>query len=94
MRQKVGELETKVKELETNVKKLETKWNDEKLNTKMIIALQDLNSYDKLEQQPFFSKISQKQLAHLRSCHYIYIDGKYPDSQDVITHRCHFVFTN
>ena len=83
---KITNLENENKELKNEIIKLENKFN----KSKYIMALQDLNSYDKLESKlkyPSCNYLKKLRLSRNNNCHYMYDN----DSDDVIHKKKYYL---
>ncbi len=82
----INELKIENKELKIKINKLENIFN----KSKFIMALQDLNSYDKLESNlkyPFNNNLKKLRLSRNYDCHYMYDT----DSDDVINKKKYYL---
>ena len=80
------ELKNENKQLKIKINKLENIFN----KSKFIMALQDLNSYDKLESNlkyPFNNNLKKLRLSRNYDCHYMYDT----DSDDVINKKKYYL---
>ena len=85
-KEEINELKNENKELKIKINKLENIFN----KSKFIMALQDLNSYDKLESNlkyPFNNNLKKLRLSRNYDCHYMYDT----DSNDVINKKKYYL---
>ena len=86
LKNEIKELKNENKELKIKINKLENIFN----KSKFIMALQDLNSYDKLESNlkyPFNNNLKKLRLSRNYDCHYMYDT----DSDDVINKKKYYL---